>query len=141
MYNTNDLLARIQAGENPEDIANEFAKQLNDVIEQDRKQKAAELALQKEKEEKAAHEKALDAKAQAILDAIMDYVQEAKPELAAELDDEDYGVEEIRGIIDAALAGISMSLSIAKQFSKPESAPKSNDADAIITKFLKSFVD
>lgn len=138
MYNTNDLLTRIQAGENPEDIANEFAKQLNDVIELDRKQKAAELALQKEKEEKAAREKTLDAKAQAIVDAIMDYVRAAKPELAAELDEnEDYGVEEIRGIIDAALAGISISLSIAKQFSKPENG----DADAAIAKFLKSFVD
>jgi hypothetical protein len=143
---TNDLLTRIQAGENPEDIANEFAKQLNDVVELDRKQKAAELALQKEKEEKAAREKNLDAKAQVILTALIDYVTELDPALAAEFAEEDeelFDVKSIRSMLDAAIAGVKLSLSIAQTLENetaakpdPKAAKTSDDA---ISQFLKNF--
>lgn len=143
---TNDLLARIQAGANPEDIANEFAKQLNEVVELDRKQKAAELALQKEKEEKAAREKNLDAKAQAILTALIDYVSELDPALAAEFAEEDeelFDVKSIRSMLDAAIAGVKLSLSIAQTLenetaAKPDLKATKTSDDAI-SQFLKNF--
>lgn len=143
---TNDLLLRIQSGENPEDIANEFAKQLNDVVELDRKQKAAELALQKEKEEKAAREKNLDAKAQAILTALIDYVTELDPALAAEFAEEDeelFDVKSIRSMLDAAIAGVKLSLSIAQTLENETAAkpdPKATKtSDDAISQFLKNF--
>ena len=49
MYNVEDILARIQKGESPEDIANEFAAVVNAAIDLDKKQKEEALAAAAQK--------------------------------------------------------------------------------------------
>lgn len=135
MTDVKAILARLQNGESADDIANEFANLINDAV----KLNDAEIQKQKEAEAKAALEETLNAKAQAILDALYDYVKTAAPDLAAELGDDSelYDVEQLRGIVDSALAGVKLSLSIAKSFNdEPKVAPTSDDK---IKQFLKSF--
>lgn len=135
MTDVKAILARLQNGESADDIANEFANLINDAV----KLNDAEIQKQKEAEAKAAFEETLNAKAQAILDALYDYVKTAAPDLAAELGDDSelYDVEQLRSIVDSALAGVKLSLSIAKSFNdEPKVAPTSDDK---IKQFLKSF--
>ena len=88
MYDVNDILARLQNGENADAIAQEFADALNG-------------AIQKRNEEKAA----ADRKAEkvetliCILDNIIDFVEEFYPELIV---DEDIEVtpEDVERIIE-----------------------------------------
>jgi hypothetical protein len=88
MYDVNDILARLQNGENADAIAQEFADALNG-------------AIQKRNEEKAA----ADRKAEkvetliCILDDIIDFVEEFYPELIV---DEDIEVtpEDVERIIE-----------------------------------------
>lgn len=142
MFNTNDLLARIQAGENPEDIANEFAKQLNDVIALDQKQKAAEAAAKKEAEEKAAKTAKLDACVQTIVQAMADYISISDPELAAELNDADImDTKSVRETLDASIAAAKFAMTLAgitPKTSTPDPKAKKTPDDAI-SQFLKSF--
>ena len=135
MTDVKAILARLQNGESADDIANEFANLINDAV----KLNDAEIQKQKEAEAKAALEETLNAKAQAILDALYDYVVTAAPDLAAELGDDSelYDVEQLRSIVDSALAGVKLSFSIAKSFNdEPKVAPTSDDK---IKQFLKSF--
>ena len=146
MYNTNDLLARIQAGENPEDIANEFAKQLNDVIELDRKQKEAEAAAKKEAEKAALQKEAdLDKYANDMAEAMLNYVKLAEPEVAKLLEESDgaLDINEMRSMLDAAIKTIVVSLKVAAAFEPhidstpaPKAAKTPDDA---INQFLKNF--
>lgn len=88
MYDVNDILARLQNGENADAIAQEFADALNG-------------AIQKRNEEKAA----ADRKAEkietliCILDDVIDFVEEFYPELIV---DEDIEVtpEDVERIIE-----------------------------------------
>ena len=136
MTDVKAILARLQNGESADDIANEFATLINDAV----KLNDAEVQKQKEKE---AHENDLNTKAQAILDALLDYVRVAAPDLADELDGEDlYDVAQLRGIVDSALAGVKLSLSIAKTFADEDSKPDSKatkSSDDAISQFLKNF--
>lgn len=146
MYNTNDLLARIQAGENPEDIANEFAKQLNDVIELDRQQKEAEAAAKKEAEKAALQKEAdLDKYANDMADAMLNYVKLADPEVAKLLEESDGALDigEMRDMLDAAIKTIVVSLKVAAALEPhidstptPKTAKTPDDA---ISQFLKNF--
>lgn len=139
MFNTNDLLLRIQSGENPEDIANEFAKQLNDVIALDQKQKAAEAAAKKEAEEKAAKDAKLDACVQKMADALNEYISLSHPDLRAALDEEDLlDLKDLRTSLDAALASVSLALSIANVAAKTDTKATKSPDDAI-SQFLKNF--
>lgn len=138
MTDVKAILARLQNGESADDIANEFANLINDAV----KLNDAEIQKQKEAEAKAALEENLNAKAQAILDALYDYVAAAAPDLAAELAGEElYDVEQLRSIVDSALAGVKLSLSIAKSFAdEPKADPKvAPSADDKIKQFLKNF--
>ena len=139
MTDVKAILARLQNGESADDIANEFATLINDAV----KLNDAEIQKQKEAEAKAALEENLNAKAQAILDALYDYVSAAAPDLAAELGDDSelYDVEQLRSIVDSALAGVKLSLSIAKSFNdEPKADPKvAPSADDKIKQFLKNF--
>lgn len=138
--NTNDLLTRIQAGENPEDIANEFAKQLNDVIELDRKQKAAEAAAKKEAEEKAAKEEKLNACVKAMADALNEYISLSNPSLAELLNAEDLlDLEDLRTSLDAALSSVSLALSIANAATGKSDKSAKKSPDDAISQFLKNF--
>jgi hypothetical protein len=88
MYDVNDILARLQNGENADAIAQEFADALNG-------------AIQKRNEEKAAADRKADKVATLthILDEIIDFVEEFYPELIV---DEDIEVtpEEVENIIE-----------------------------------------
>lgn len=140
MFNSNDLLARIQAGENPEDIANEFAKQLNDVIALDQKQKAAEAAAKKEAEEKAAKDAKLDACVQKMADALNEYISLSHPDLHAALDEEDLlDLKDLRTSLDAALASVSLALSIANVATAKTDTKATKSPDDAISQFLKNF--
>ena len=136
MTDVKAILARLQNGESADDIANEFANMINDAV----KLNDAEVQKQKEAE---AREESLNAKAQTILDALYDYVVTAAPDLAEELGDDSelYDVAQLRSIVDSALAGVKLSLSIAKSFAdEPKADPKvAPSADDKIKQFLKSF--
>ena len=139
MTDVKAILARLQNGESADDIANEFANMINDAV----KLNDAEVQKQKEAEAAAAREESLNAKAQTILDALYDYVITAAPDLAEELGDDSelYDVAQLRSIVDSALAGVKLSLSIAKSFAdEPKADPKvAPSADDKIKQFLKSF--
>jgi predicted NBD/HSP70 family sugar kinase len=137
MFNSNDLLARIQAGENPDTIADEFAKQLNYAMELDRKQKEAEAAAKKEAEDKVAK---LDACVQAMATAMSDYIAIAEPDLVAEIGEgEVIDVKMVRDALDAALAAAKMAVKIAKTFDEPPTPKATKSADDSISQFLKNF--
>jgi regulator of protease activity HflC (stomatin/prohibitin superfamily) len=124
-------------------------------VAQQNKLKAETEAEQKVIEAEAAakaaskREEELNIKAQVIVDALNDYVAVINPELAAALmeDDGAYDVADIRNIIDTALSAAQLSLSIAKKFAEPAKTPSkpdskvNADADAIISNFLKNFID
>ena len=88
MYDVNDILARLQNGENADAIAQEFADVLND-------------AIQKRNEEKAAADRKANKVATLtyILDEIIEFVEEFYPELIV---DEDLEVtpEDVERIIE-----------------------------------------
>ena len=119
MYDVNDILARLQNGENADAIAQEFADALND-------------AIQKRNEEKAAADRKADkvATLTCILDEIIEFVEEFYPELIVDEDLEvtPEDVERIIEVLDvyapkfkelsAALANLEASTS------KPSPAPK-----------------
>ena len=88
MYDVNDILARLQNGENADEIAQEFADALNG-------------AIQKRNEEKAAADRKADkvATLTCILDDIIEFVEEFYPELIV---DEDIEVtpEDVENIIE-----------------------------------------
>jgi uncharacterized protein YnzC (UPF0291/DUF896 family) len=146
MFNSNDLLARIQAGENPDTIADEFAKQLNYAMELDRKQKEAELAAKQEAEKAALQKEAdLDKYANDMAEALLNYVKLADPEVGKLLDEDDSAldVSEMRSMLDAAIKTIVLSLKVAAALNPtPTSTPDPKAAktpDDAINQFLKNF--
>lgn len=106
MYNVEDILARIQKGENPEDIANECAQAINAAIELDKKNKEAELQKQKEAEMAAAKANAIEEEknelAQIIADAVMDYIDVCAPDLIDDDEDPLDGAE-VRKLLDGMI--------------------------------------
>ena len=88
MYDLNDILARLQNGENADAIAQEFADALNG-------------AIQKRNEEKAAADRKADKVATLtyILDEIIEFVEEFYPELIV---DEDLEItpEDVENVIE-----------------------------------------
>lgn len=146
MFNSNDLLARIQAGENPDTIADEFAKQLNYAMELDRKQKEAEAAAKQEAEKAALQKEAdLDKYANDMAEALLNYVKLADPEVAKLLDEDDgaLDVSEMRSMLDAAIKTIVLSLKVAAALNPtPTSTPDpkaTKTPDDAINQFLKNF--
>jgi hypothetical protein len=104
MINEKDILARLQAGEDAQKIADELANILNAanatyVAEQEAKRKAAEEAAKKAAEATAIEEEKNEL-AQIIADAIMDYLDIAAPGILDEADDDLTG-EEIRKLLDS----------------------------------------
>lgn len=139
-YNTNDLLRRIQAGENPEDIANEFAKQLNEIIELDRKQKEAEAAAAA----KAKSEKRLDELADIIANAVIEYVSTSNPEYADIFNDGLSGAD-VREVLDGAIKTCTSLVGLSSLFGTaiPTAIPQKNEKtyDQILQDFLDNFVN
>lgn len=144
MYDTKDLLARIQNGEDPETIANEFATALNGVIELNRKQKEEEAAkaLANQKEDK------LNALAQTMMDTLMEYVTVSNPNLAQYLDEEIADVQLIRKTLDAAVKTAALTIALLPEVPSPSPNPTPTPSststptpDQAIEKFLKMFID
>lgn len=136
-YTVNELLNRIQAGENPEDIANEFAKRLNDVIETNRKQKEAEAAaaLQKQKET------ALDEIAARIAADVAAYVRTADSDFAELSDVANINGADVREVLDAALIATKSFAVIAGKTPVAATPKAPQTADKIINDFLNAFVN
>ena len=78
-FTQEDILARLRNGENPETIADEIAKGLNQaikIVEQENEAKKKEIQMKKD-----AQEATLDAIAETIADAITDYMCIQDPSL------------------------------------------------------------
>jgi len=145
MYDTKDLLARIQNGEDPEAIANEFAAALNGVIELNRKQKEEEAAkaLANQKEDK------LNALAQTMIDTLMEYVTVSNPNLAQYLDNENIELGDVqltRKTLDAAIKSAALAIALLPEVPSPSPNPTPSSTsnptpDQAIEKFLKMFID
>lgn len=138
MTNVNDILARIQKGESPEDIATEFANMINDAI------KLNDAEVQKQKAEQEREDK-LNGYAHDIAAALAGYVSVYNPELAAHLDSEELDIADItsiRSTLDTAIATAALAVKLADTFDvksvpSPSKAPQTSD-DAI-SQFLKNF--
>jgi CRISPR/Cas system-associated endonuclease Cas3-HD len=144
MYDVNDILARLQKGETPDDIANECAQVLNAAMELDKKNKEAEL--QKQKAAEAEKEAKLDKYAKDMADAMLNYFTVLDPEAVELMNDENmFDVKEVRQTLDASYATIKSMLALAgaladkKPITMTPSSSSITSADASIAKFLKSF--
>lgn len=137
MYDVNAILARLQNGETPDDIANECAQAINAAIELDKKNKEAELQKAKEAE--------LNGYINDIIAAMTNYLRASSPEVAALMDKE--GTEmidpaELRKMLDASVAAALLAVKLADDLDiKPAApAPKATRTpDDSIGEFLKSF--
>lgn len=78
MYNTNDILARLQNGETMEEIVSQFTDAVNEANAEYTKLQNEETAKAKEAAE---HEAMLDAAAEDVANAIWAFVTLAHPEL------------------------------------------------------------
>jgi hypothetical protein len=139
MYNVEDILARIQKGESPEDIANEFAAVVNAAIDLDKKQKEEALAAAAQK----AKEDELNGYINDMTVAMMKYIKAAYPEVADLMDGDDdiIDVNEIRKMLDVSVGAAIASLHLAAALSStptPDSKATSTPDDAI-NQFLKNF--
>lgn len=106
MINEKDILARLQAGEDAQKIADELANVLNAanatyLAEVEAKKKAEAEAAKKAAEAQAVEEEKNEL-AQIIADAVMDYIDVAAPGL---MDDEDEELEasEVRKLLDSMI--------------------------------------
>lgn len=77
MYNTSDILARLQNGETMEEIVAQFTDAVNEANATYNKQMEDEAAAQKAAE----HEAKLDAAAEGVADAIYNFAKLANPDL------------------------------------------------------------
>ena len=117
MFNKEDILARLQRGEDAQKIANEFADLLNGVIEE----KAAADAESKRQTEKVKD-------AQHMVDTILAYIEKWHPEL--KLGDVEYDVLEVIEALDATIPDLQRLLDLAQKVEKlAVSAPKVSMTD------------
>lgn len=137
MYDVNAILARLQNGETPDDIANECAKAINAAIELDKKNKEAELQKAKEAE--------LNGYVNDMLTAIANYLKASSPEVAAMMDENDVEMidpAELRKMLDASVAAALLAVKLADGLDAQPTTPTVKAArtpDDSIGEFLKSF--
>ncbi len=118
MTNMNEILTRLQNGENPEDIANEMANMLNGALSEFQKAKDAEAARAKEAELKK--EARLQELAEIFADTIVEYIAIAAPEVAEIVGDEVCDPAEVRKMLDAMIPGLAAAAQLAKTLSEIE---------------------
>ena len=136
MYDVNEILARLQKGETPDDIANDCAKAINAAIELDKKNKEAELQKQKEVEKEAK----LDKYAKIMADAMIDYFTVLDPTVVELMSEENtFDVAEVRKTLDTSYATVKSMLALATVIADKKPATTTPSADASIAEFLKSF--
>ena len=117
MFNKEDILARLQNGEDAQKIANEFADLLNGVIEE-KAQADAASKRQNEKIKDAEH----------MINAIVDYMSKWYPDL--ELGDIEYDTLEVMDAIDATVPEVRKLMELAKKVEKLAApAPKITTTD------------
>ena len=104
MINEKDILARLQAGEDAQKIADELANMLNAAnatyLAEVEAKKKAEAEAAKKAAEATAIEEEKNELAQIIADAVMDYIDVAAPGLMDE-DDDELTAEEVRKLLDS----------------------------------------
>lgn len=153
MFNEKDIIARLANGENPGDIANQFASMLNGVLEKQRAE--AEVARQARMREES-----MAAIAQRFADVMYDYFSLINPELADAIAEEDMDLTEIaREVLDGLGSTlVSFQMPVQEQCDcgccdKPIGGVKITDrngkrtvenisvedADAMLDEFLKRF--
>jgi hypothetical protein len=106
MINEKDILARLQAGEDAQKIADEMANMLNAanatyLAEQEAKKKAEAEAAKKAAEASALEEEKNEL-AQIIADAVMDYIDVCAPDLIDDDEDPLDGAE-VRKLLDGMI--------------------------------------
>lgn len=106
MINEKDILARLQAGEDAQKIADELANVLNAanatyLAEQEAKKKAEAEAAKKAAEASALEEEKNEL-AQIIADAVMDYIDVCAPDLIDDDEDPLDGAE-VRKLLDGMI--------------------------------------
>lgn len=103
MINEKDILARLQAGEDAQEIADELVAALNNATNTYMAEQAeAKRKAEAEKAKAEAIEEEKDELAQIIADAVMDYIAVAAPELV-EGEDEDLSGDEVRKLLDSMI--------------------------------------
>ena len=144
MVNEKDILARLQAGESVQKIADEFINAINsanDKFRAEEEEKAKKLAEEKKKaEEKEAKKAELAA---TIATSVMEYLALADPELV-ESEDEDLTAEEVQKLLDTVIPFMSSMKNIQTLFPASSNGKPvitihdthANDADEIIKNFL-----
>lgn len=149
MYDVNEILARLQKGEKPEAIAEEFANAINDAVALDKKNKEAEL--QKAKEEAAAKEAKLDSYINDMVVAMTNYIKAAYPTVAELMDESDFvDASEIRKMLDVSVKAAIASLQLAEALTSKHTATEftgfktpaskaTGTPDDAINQFLKNF--
>lgn len=140
----NAILARLQKGENPEDIANEFASIMNAAIQANKEEIQKQKEAEEAKKAAAAREATLDAAAKDMAVALKKYAIAAYPSLTDVFEDEEIDPGLIRSTMDAALASVILALSLEMpSFSAPpKTTPKSpKSSDDALADFLNTFVN
>ena len=137
MYDVNAILARLQNGETPDDIANECAQAINAAIELDKKNKEAELQKAKEAE--------LNGYVNDMLTAMTNYLKASSPEVAAMMAEDDVEMidpAELRKMLDASVAAALLAVKLADGLDAKPTTPTvkaTRTPDDSIGEFLKSF--
>jgi len=134
MYNVNDILARLQAGEDAEAIATEFTNSLNSAIEQDKARKAEAEAKRVEEAERNDKINKLTA----ILTAIDEYLEAYYPDLEIDFSASEEEIGELVDGIDELieeLASLSVLTGKFKGIKPTAIKPKVKKEDPIL-KFL-----
>jgi hypothetical protein len=124
MYNVNDILARLQNGESADVIAQSFADALNG-------------ALQKQQEEKAMAAKRHEDKVAAltaIVDDVIDFIEEFYPEMIPEGMDFEFSAEDIEGTIQALDDSMPQFIELNAALSDLQALTKKPEADRVIAK-------
>ena len=147
MTDVNSILERLQNGESAEDIANSYAKAVNEAVKlqkakEEEARKAAEakkLADQKAKEKEAQLDKYMN---DCVL-AIKSYLELAYPEICDEEDilNVEETVKQLRASVDAiaqlGLAAIKAQTILDKNI--PAKKSNQSDPDAVLEEFLRGF--
>jgi hypothetical protein len=124
MYNVNDILARLQNGESADAIAQSFADALNGALQKQQEEKA--MAAQRHEDKVAA--------LTAIVDDVIDFIEEFYPEMIPEGMDFEFSAEDIEGTIQALDESMPKFVELNAALSNLEALTKKPEADRVIAK-------
>lgn len=147
--NKDTILARLQAGEDAEKIANEMINMLNVANMEYVAIQEKELAEAEAKKLAAARDAELNALAQGMIDSVAKYIQVAYPDANIEIKGE-INVAEVREMIDGIYEFSTALKDLDKlfgertfkhrpaMFEKPVETPKKKNSEEILANFLKA---